>query len=74
MDGQPSTKEGVTNAQRFFDLCDQDPILRQAVSYTNGSIIHLAATKGLSFNYADMQEHLRARWGVTKAPTDFCCT
>jgi hypothetical protein len=75
MTGEDSTPQGREHAKQFFDLCDRDPVLRQAVSYANGSIIHIAATKSLSFNYADMQQHLRERWDVRGgSPPDFCCT
>jgi hypothetical protein len=68
------TEAGLNNAKLFFDRCDTDPIMRRAVMSTNESIVALAASHSLAFSYEEMQAHLRARWGVTNAPHDFCCT
>jgi predicted ribosomally synthesized peptide with nif11-like leader len=68
------TAAAIGGAKEFFDRCDTDPVLRQAVMTTNQTIVALAASHGFAFTYADMQSHLRDRWDVKNAPEDFCCT
>ena len=66
---------GVDNAKKFFDEVDKNLGLQAMIGVNQGNIIAVAAGMGWTFDYDDMQDHLRTRWGVTKPPKGkYCCT
>jgi hypothetical protein len=56
----------VEEAKKFVDLVDKEPALQQKFREGWANIEKLASDNGLHVSRADLQQHLRERWGISK--------
>jgi hypothetical protein len=56
------------NAKKFVDLIEKDKSLQKRSALRFKSLQKLAKKHGLEFSRADLHNHLRQRWGITKPP------
>jgi hypothetical protein len=65
-DGSPAAK--------FFTMVEGDIDLQDKIRINNQNILQIAADAGFRFTYAEMADHLRARWCITCGPKEhYCC-
>ena len=59
----------IESAKAFFDKIDSDPELQKEVREAHAELLGVARKHGHDFSQADMNQHLRERWGVKQPPS-----
>jgi hypothetical protein len=69
-----ATFDPSTAVAQFFDRVDRDPDIQAEIAANNLKLVDIAEKYGFRFSYADMAEHLRARWCIECGPNEhYCC-
>ncbi|MBI3680674.1 MAG: Nif11 family protein [Acidobacteria bacterium] len=56
------------DAKKFVDLMEKDKDFQKRSVKRFHSVETLAQKRGLKFTRAELHDHLRERWGITKPP------
>ncbi len=56
------------DAKKFVDLVEKDKSLQKKSAARFSSLQKVAKKHGLEFSRADLHNHLRQRWGISKPP------
>ena len=60
----------VADAKKFVDLAHKDPKVQKKFSTSLDNVVKLGEKQGLHFTRADLQAHLRKRWGIKRPATE----
>ena len=59
----------IEAVRAFFDKIDSDPDLQEEVRKAHAELLAIAKKHGHDFSQAELNQHLRERWGVRNPPS-----